>query len=40
MAIKIQGLEFPFVARFKGPDTLDELIDALERNRADVWPAP
>jgi hypothetical protein len=26
--------------RFKGPDTLDQFIDGLERHRADVWPTP
>lgn len=26
-----------FLFRFKGPNTLDELIDALTKHREDVW---
>ncbi len=38
MTIRIRGLDIPLVLRFKGPVTLDRLIDSLERHRYDVWP--
>ncbi len=38
LRIDLKDFDVPFVMRFKGPDTLDQLIDALERHRYDVWP--
>jgi hypothetical protein len=40
MLIRVSGMPHPLVMRFKGPDTLDRIIDSLERHRADVWPTP
>jgi hypothetical protein len=38
--INVAGIPHPLVMRFKGPGTLDQFIDSLERHRADVWPTP
>lgn len=38
LEIKLEGLEVPFGVRFRSPAALDELVDALLRHRADVWP--
>lgn len=38
LEIKLRGLSVPFAVRFQSPAAVDELIDALQRHRADVWP--
>lgn len=38
MAITVKGFPAPLVMRFKGPGTLDLVIEALRRHRFDVWP--
>ncbi len=38
LRLDVPGLSAPLIVRFKGPDTLDLLIQALERHRNDVWP--
>ena len=38
LEIKMRGLNLPLAVRFKSPAAVDELIDALLRHRADVWP--
>jgi hypothetical protein len=38
MVIGVRGLDEPLIIRFKGPGTLDQLIESLQRHRADVWP--
>ena len=38
LEIKLRGLNLPFAVRFHSPAAVDELIDALLRHRADVWP--
>lgn len=37
--LKVKDLDYPFVIRFKSPDTLGFLIEELARYRRDVWPA-
>lgn len=38
--IPIAGGAIRFLVRFKGPDTLDRFIAALQEHRADVWGKP
>jgi len=38
LEIKLAGLDLPMAVRFRSPAALDELVDALLRHRADVWP--
>jgi hypothetical protein len=39
MTIRIKRVPYPVVMRFKGPQTLDGLIAALQEHRDNVWPA-
>ncbi len=36
--LKVKGLDYPFVVRFRSPDTLGFLIEELSDYRRQVWP--
>jgi hypothetical protein len=36
--LRVKGLDYPFLVRFLGPDTLGFLIEELARYRREVWP--
>jgi hypothetical protein len=38
LIVTFHGAPLPAVWRFKGPDTLGQIIAALQRHRANVWP--
>lgn len=38
LGIRISEIDYPLIARFKGPETLGVLIEQLTRHRREVWP--
>jgi hypothetical protein len=38
LILRIKHLEYPFLVRFKSPDTLGFLIEEMIRYRREVWP--
>jgi hypothetical protein len=38
LVIRFYGIGCPFVWRFKGPESLGQIIAAFTRHRASVWP--
>jgi hypothetical protein len=38
LAFEINGIPFDFAVRLKNPAAVDELVEALQRSKFDVWP--
>lgn len=37
LIMKAQGIPYPIILRFKGPDSLDGIIESLTKHRIDVF---
>jgi hypothetical protein len=38
LILKVKGLDYPFIVRFLGPDTLGFFLEEMSRYRRQVWP--
>lgn len=38
LILRFQDLDYPFLVRFKSPDTMGFLIEEMARYRREVWP--
>jgi hypothetical protein len=38
LILRVRGLDYPFVVRFLGPDTLGFFLEEMARYRREVWP--
>ncbi len=38
LILRVKGLDYPFIVRFLGPDTLGFFLEEMSRYRRIVWP--